>query len=45
VTPARRITPDLMEYYKRKAHRLRAEAYRNMARTFWRALKRIIRRR
>jgi hypothetical protein len=34
----------LMEYYKRKAHRLRAEACRNMGCALWRALKRIIRR-
>jgi molybdate transport system substrate-binding protein len=34
VTQSRRITPALMEYYKRKAHRLRAEAYRNMGRIF-----------
>src|ERR1700722_14544235 len=42
VTPSRRITPGLMDHYKRKAHRLRAEAYRNMGRAFWRALKKII---
>src|SRR6202034_194640 len=42
VTPPRRITRGLMEYYKRKAHRLRAEAYRNMGRAFWRALKKIM---
>jgi hypothetical protein len=31
----RRITPDLFEFYKKRAHELRAEHYRNM----WRALR------
>jgi hypothetical protein len=32
---SRRFTPDLIEFYKKRAHELRAENYRNM----WRALR------
>jgi hypothetical protein len=40
VTPARRdqprrITPELMAFHKRRAHELRAEACRNVARALW----------
>ena len=41
----RRVTPELMAFYKRRAHQLRAEAYLNMWRAVWAALTRIVRRR
>jgi hypothetical protein len=50
VTPARRdaprrVTPDVIEYYTRRAHRLRDEYYRNMWRAVWASLAAIIGRR
>jgi hypothetical protein len=39
----RRITPQIMAFYKRRAHQLRAEAYVNVGRALWAFLKRIIR--
>jgi len=41
----RRITPELMAYHKRRAHELRAEAYRSMTRALWAWLIENIRRR
>jgi hypothetical protein len=41
----RRITPDLIEFYKKRAHELRAEYYRDMWRAIWVSLTRIGRRR
>jgi hypothetical protein len=38
----RRITPELMAFYKRRAHQLRAEAIRNVGRALWASLMRII---
>jgi len=40
----RRITPDLMAYYKRRAHQLRAEACRDAWRWLWTALIRMFQR-
>jgi hypothetical protein len=31
----RRVTPDLIAFYARRAHELRAEYYRNMWRAIW----------
>jgi hypothetical protein len=50
VTPARRdqprrVTPELMAFYKRRAHQLRDEACRNTWRAVWALLMKIIRRR
>jgi hypothetical protein len=47
VTPARRdeprrVTPELIAYHKKRAQRLRDEAWRTMWRDLWAALKRII---
>ena len=39
---SRRITPELMAFYKKRAHQLRAEAIRNMGRALWASLMRII---
>jgi hypothetical protein len=39
------VTPELMAFYKRRAHQLRAEAWLNMWRAVWAALTRIVRRR
>ena len=39
---SRRITPDLMAFYKKRAHQLHAEAIRNTGRALWAALMRII---
>ena len=39
----RRVTPELMAIYKKKAHQLRAEAYRNMMRKLLAALARLTR--
>ena len=39
---SRRITPELMAFYKKRAHQLRAEDIRNMGRAWWASLKRII---
>jgi hypothetical protein len=41
----RRITPELMVFYKRRAHELRAEAYRKLGRALWAWLTRMLRRR
>jgi hypothetical protein len=43
--PSRRITPELMAFYKKRAHRLREQAWREMWTQLWVALKRILRRR
>jgi len=40
---SRRVTPELMALYKKRAHRLRQEAWRDMWRASWHRLKRIIR--
>jgi hypothetical protein len=40
----RRITPALMEFYRTRAHELRAEYYRDMWRAIWTRLTRIGRR-
>jgi hypothetical protein len=50
VKPRRRdtsqhITPDLIGFYKKRAHELRAEYYRDMWRAIWVSLARIGRRR
>jgi hypothetical protein len=34
-TSSRRITPDLIAFYIRRAHELRAEYYRNMWHAIW----------
>lgn len=31
----RRVTPELIEFYRKRAHRLRIEAYRDMWRAAW----------
>ena len=41
----RRITPDLIEFYTKRAHELRAEYYREMWRAIWTLLMKIGRRR
>jgi hypothetical protein len=33
--PPRRVTPDLIAFYTRRAHQLRAEYYRDMWRAIW----------
>lgn len=33
--PPRRITPGTIAFYAKEAHRLRAEAYRDMMRGLW----------
>jgi hypothetical protein len=33
--PSRRITPDLLDFYKARAKQLRDEAYREMWRGLW----------
>jgi len=48
VTPTRRddprrVTPELMAFHKRRAHQLRAEAFRNVGRALWALLMKIIR--
>jgi hypothetical protein len=40
----RRVTPELIEFYTKRAHQLRVEFYRNMWRSLWPALARIIQR-
>jgi hypothetical protein len=50
VTPTRRdatrrVTPDLIEFYTRRAHRLRVEYCRNLWRALWVSLTAIMRRR
>jgi len=42
---ARRITPELMAFYKMSAKQLRDEAFRNMWRGLWALLKKLVRRR
>jgi hypothetical protein len=39
--PPRRITPELMAFYKRRAHQLRAEAIRNAGSALWALLKKL----
>ncbi|MBR1145447.1 RSP_7527 family protein [Bradyrhizobium sp. AUGA SZCCT0431] len=41
----RRVTPDLLEFYIRRAHELRDEAWRDMWRGLWALLKAVIGRR
>jgi hypothetical protein len=41
----RRVTPELMAFYKRRAKQLRDEAYRDAARSLWALLAKIIGRR
>jgi hypothetical protein len=41
----RRVTPELMAFYKRRAKQLRDEAYRDVARSLWALLAKIIGRR
>jgi hypothetical protein len=43
--PSRRITPERMAFYKKRAHRLREEAWRDMWTGLWAAVKSILRRR
>ncbi|MBR0870609.1 hypothetical protein JQ633_09580 [Bradyrhizobium tropiciagri] len=38
----RRVNAELMTFYIRRAHALRAEAYRGAVRALWRAVVRII---
>ena len=38
----RRITPELMAFYKKRAHELRAEAIRNMGRALWALVRQVI---
>jgi hypothetical protein len=38
----RRVTAELITFYTRRAHALRAEAYRDAARALWRAMVRIV---
>ena len=40
---ARRITPQIMAFYKQRAHQLRAEAYVNAGHALWALMKRIVR--
>jgi hypothetical protein len=42
---SRRVTPELMAFYKRRAHRLRHEACQDMWRALWVSLLKIVRRR
>ena len=37
----RRVTPELVAFYKKRAHRLRDEAWRNLWRRMWASLKKI----
>jgi hypothetical protein len=37
----RRITPELMAFYKKRAHQLRAEAIRNTGSALWASPKRL----
>jgi len=39
---SRRITPELIAFYKRRAHQLRAETITNMGSALWASLMRII---
>ena len=38
--PSRRITPDLLDFYIRRAHALREQWYRDMWRAMWSLLMR-----
>ncbi|WP_168193501.1 RSP_7527 family protein [Bradyrhizobium sp. NAS96.2] len=38
----RRVTAELISFYTRRAHALRAEAYRDAVRAVWRSLVRLI---
>ncbi|WP_157863317.1 RSP_7527 family protein [Bradyrhizobium tropiciagri] len=38
----RRVTAELITFYTRRAHALRAEAYRDAVRALWRGLVRLI---
>jgi hypothetical protein len=40
---ARRVTPELLDFHIKRAHQLRAEAWRNMWRGLWRYLVRLTR--
>jgi hypothetical protein len=42
-SPPRRVTPQIMAFYKRRAHQLRAEAYVNAGHALWAFLKKIVR--
>ena len=42
--PPQRITPGIIPFYTREAHRLRAEAYRGMMLGLWAWLARVVRR-
>ena len=42
---SRRVTPDFIEFYKKRAHDLRAKAIRSTASALWSLLTKIIRRR
>jgi hypothetical protein len=44
-TLPRRVTPERLAFYTRRAHQLRAEAYVNAGHAFWTFLKSIIRQR
>ncbi len=39
---ARRVTPELLAFYKKRAHRLRDEAWRNLWRHVWASLMKVI---
>jgi hypothetical protein len=41
--PPRRVTPELLAFYKKRAHQLRTEAYVNAGRALWAWLKKLIR--
>jgi hypothetical protein len=43
--PSRRVTPELMALYKRRAHQLRSEAFQNIWRALWVSLMKMILRR
>ena len=38
---SRRVTPDVLDFYIKRAHRLRDEAYRNMGHAIWALLIRL----
>ncbi len=42
-TLPRRVTPELLAFYTRRAHQLRAEAYVNAGHALWTFLKKIVR--
>ena len=39
---ARRVTPELLAFYKMRAHRLRDEVWRNLWRKVWAFLKTLV---